>query len=319
MSHRSTQAETNPYAFSDSNKRYQTFEYYCRQQYGGKCAKISLDAGFTCPNIDGKISRGGCIYCYGGSSSAIGTTISEQYAEGVEIAQRKWNVTRFIPYLQAHTNTYAPIDVLERIYSEITNLPGAVAAAIATRADCLGDDVLGLLERTAQKLPLIVELGLQSSSDITAARINRGHSYEDFVRGHAAVKALTNVKTCVHLIFGLPGETREDMLRSVEDIAVLDPDMVKLHLMYVCKNTVLAKMYESGEYVPMERETYISAVADAIELLPPQTVIARVTGDAPEDILLAPMWSRRKTAISNDIDKSLFSRNTHQGARFHAQ
>jgi len=313
-----TQREQNPYKHSDSNKRYQTFDYYMKRRFGGKCAKISLDAGFSCPNIDGTVGCGGCIYCSGGSSGAQGSgSITAQYDAGVEKLRQKWDVTRFVPYLQAHTNTYAPIDELERVYNEALSLDGAVMLAVATRADCLSDQVIELLAKTSERLPLLVELGLQSVHDSTAKAINRGHTYRQFEDGFSRLRnAGGDISIAVHLINGLPGEDSQMMIESARVLSALRPDMVKLHLLHILKDTALERMYESGEYSTMAREDYIDTVIRQIELFSPETVIARITGDAPDDSLVAPDWCRKKTAVANDIDKEMFRRGTFQGRCF---
>ncbi len=312
---RQTQRETNPFKYSDTNKRYHTFDYYMKQRFGGKCARIALDAGFSCPNKDGCKSHGGCIFCYGGSSGAASEgTLAEQYERGVQVMRRKWDVNRFVPYLQANTNTYAPLDVLERIYSEVAALPDAVMLDIATRADCLGDGVISLIRRMSERIPVTVELGLQSVYDETAEKINRGHTYAEFLDGYERLRvAGGDIKICVHLINGLPDETEEMMLHSAETVSVLAPDMVKLHSLHILHETELCRMYEREEYVPMEREKYIETVCRQLEYFAPETVIARVTGDASEELLVAPDWCRRKTAVTNDIDKWLVNNNSYQG------
>lgn len=312
-----TQAESNPFPYSDSNKRYYTFDYYLRRRFGEKCARIPLDAGFTCPNIDGTCGVGGCIYCLDGSGAARGGAgLYRQYTAGIAAMQKKWNCTKYIPYLQAHTNTYAPIDTLRRIYMEAASLPGAVMLAIATRPDCLDPEVISLLAETAEKIPLIVELGLQTIHDDTAERINRGHSYNVFLEGCSRLRdAGGDISICIHLINGLPGEKKEDMTASARAVANLAPDMVKLHLLHVLQGTPLYDLYKQGAYTPMEQAEYVNIICDQIECFPPQTVIARVTGDAPADVLAAPLWCRRKTAVSNDIDKELYRRDSFQGIR----
>lgn len=313
-----TQREKNPYPHSDSNKRYQTFDYYMKRRFGGKCAKISLDAGFSCPNIDGTAGVGGCIYCSGGSSGARACgTIRRQYEAGVSAISSKWDVSRFVPYLQAHTNTYAPIEELRRIYNEAAALPGAVMLAVATRADCLSDEVVSLLSETSERIPLLVELGLQSVHDSTAERINRGHTYSDFLDGYNRLRKVGgDILITVHLINGLPGETPEMMLESAAKVAALQPDMVKLHLLHILKDTPLEELYLSGEYFTMEREDYINTVVSQLELFSPDTVIARITGDAPFEALVAPEWCRKKTAVANDIDKIMYKKDTYQGKRW---
>lgn len=325
------QKDTNPYRYSDSNKRYMTYDWYLRQRFGGKVAKVSLDIGSTCPNIDGTRGHGGCIYCKSGSSSAVGETIMEQYRNGVETARRKWKPVGFIPYFQSNTNTYGDLAKLEGYFRQAMKLEGAVMLDIATRADCLGDDVVGLLSELAQEIPLTVELGLQTTADRTAERINRCHSYAEFCDGYARLKAaaeqvnrgfdaggilpMKRFTIGVHLINGLPGEGRSEMLKSAEDVAELHADMVKIHLMHVLSDTALGDMYERGEYTPMTREDYVSVTCDQLERLPADTILGRITGDGMPDDLLAPQWSRRKTEVANEIDKELYRRGTYQGIK----
>jgi radical SAM protein (TIGR01212 family) len=318
---KTTQAELNPFSNSDSNKRYYTYDYYLRRTFGGKCAKIPLDVGFTCPNIDGRCGRGGCIYCSGRGSGDFAQlptlSLEEQYRLTKEQLGRKWSTERCIPYFQAHTNTYAEAKDLQAYYERALALPGAVGLNIATRADCLPNDVIALLDRVSRQTVLTVELGLQSAHNDTAERINRGHSWEDFVDGYRRLRdGAPRVLICVHLILGLPGEDEARMLETVRKTAALRPDQVKLHLLHVLRGTRLGEMYLSGEYSPMEREDYIRTVVRALELLPPDTVIGRLTGDGMGEMLLAPDWSRRKVSVINDIDKLMFAENTWQGRLF---
>jgi radical SAM protein (TIGR01212 family) len=313
-----TQRELNPFVNSDSNKRYYTYDYYLRKTFGGKCAKIPLDGGFTCPNIDGRCSVGGCIYCSsrgsGDFAASPDLSVFEQYEITAGKLKGKWNTDRCIPYFQAHTNTYAPLSVLREKYEQALALPGAVGLNIATRADCIEDDVAAYLAEIAERTVLTVELGLQSAHDDTAEKINRGHTFAQFLEGYWKLrKASEKIGICVHMIFGLPGEDDERMLMTVREVATLCPDQVKIHLLHVLRGTPLADMYECGEYTPLERERYISLVVRALELLPPGTVIARLTGDGMGDDLLAPEWSRKKVSVINDIDKMMYSLDTYQG------
>lgn len=317
-----TQKETNPFPYSDSNKRYHTYDYYLRTCLGGKCAKIPLDAGMTCPNIDGKCAYGGCIYCSSGSGASKetkGLSLREQYELARKKLGAKWSVARTIPYFQSHTNTYAPIEKLRQIYEEALSFEGAVGMNIATRADCISEETARLLADVAERTHLTVELGLQSVHERTAKIINRGHTYADFLEGCNRLRSASDkIKICVHLIFGLPGENRKMMLESVKEVARIKPDQVKLHYLYVLRGTPLAGMYESGEYTPIAREEYIGTICDAIELLPPECVIARLTGDADRRELIAPLWGVKKVALINDIDKELFRRNSYQGIKYEA-
>ena len=312
-----TQRATNPYLYSDSNKRYQTYEYYMRRKFGGRVAKIPLDAGLSCPNID---AGAGCIYCSGrgsGDTIPMGIPLREQYDEGRAKLASKWSTEKCIAYLQAHTNTYAPVSVLRKIYEEILTFPNLCGISIATRADCLGEDVCELLREISEKIPLTVELGLQSSSDITAERINRGHTMADFREGYARLRRVVpEAEICIHVIFGLPGEDDADMLGTVREVASLKPEQVKIHLLHIIKDTPLAEEYLRGEYLPLERERYIRLVTEGLKLLPPETVICRLTGDGVAEDLLAPEYSKRKIAILNDIDKLMYESELYQGCSY---
>ena len=311
----------NPFPYTDTNKRYHTYDYWLRSTFGGKCAKIPLDAGFTCPNMDGRCGVGGCIYCSGRGSGDFAESsavpLREQYDRQRAFLANKWPTERCIPYFQARTNTYAPAEVLCPLFEEALTWPGVVGMSIATRADCLPTDTVALLSDLSEKTVLTVELGLQTAHDRTAALINRGHTYADFLTGYHRLRAeAPKALICVHLIFGLPGETRADMLETVRRVAELEPDQVKLHLLHVLRGTALGEMYEAGKYLPMEQDDYISAVVKALELLPPETVIARLTGDGAAEDLLAPLWSRRKREVLNGIDQLLATRNTWQGREY---
>ena len=316
-----TQASSNPFSNSDTNKRYYTYDYYLRKTYGGKCAKLPVDAGFTCPNIDGSCGVGGCIYCSPkGSGDFAGSpelSITRQLEQVADRLSSKWTTQKYIAYFQAHTNTYAPLSVLKEKYSEALSYPGVVGLNIATRADCLSSDTVKYLAELSEKTVLTVELGLQTACDETARLINRGHTYAQFEEGyHRLRSAGKNINICIHSILGLPGEDSTMMEYTAKKIAELYPDQVKIHLLHVLQGTRLADMYLAGDYVPLERDQYIRLVADVLELLPPDVVIARLTGDGAADDLLAPEWSKKKTTIINDIDKTLYSRGSMQGFRW---
>jgi radical SAM protein (TIGR01212 family) len=314
------QAENNPYKYTATNKRYYTYDHFLKTTFGKKCAKITLDLGFTCPNIDGTKGKGGCIYCSGGSFARNVDSLKssrEQYQEGIEIMKRKWDIDSFIPYLQAYTNSYTSPDNFRKILEEVSDFEGAVMVSIATRADCLENEKLEILSHISQKIPITVELGLQTASDKTARLINRCHTYEEFKDCFYRIRRLApKVKICIHIINGLPGETRADMLATARAVAALRPDQVKIHLMHVLSGTALGRMYEEGKYTPMTRDEYVSVTVDQLELLPPDTVIGRLTGDGLSDELLAPDWSRKKTIVLNEIDKELYKRGSYQGIYF---
>lgn len=315
------QKDTNPYPYSDSHKRYQTYDYWLRRTFGGKCAKIPLDGGFTCPNMDGSRGVGGCIYCSsrgsGDFASSASLPLRVQYDTQRARLAGKWPTERCIAYFQARTNTYAPLSVLREKFEEALTLEGVVGLNIATRADCLPPDVTAYLAELAERTVLTVELGLQTAHDTTAAAINRGHSFSEFTEGYTRlVEASPKINTCVHMILGLPEEDLSMMLDSMRAVAALRPTMVKLHLLHVLRGTPLGEMYERGDYTPMTREDYVTAVVRCLEVLPPETVIARVTGDGNGKELLAPLWSIKKMAVINDIDKQMYRENTWQGKTY---
>ena len=312
--------EGSVFPLADTHKRYNTYDAWLKSTFGGKCAKIPLDAGFSCPNMDGRCGVGGCIYCSGRGSGDFAESsvvpLREQYDRQRELLAKKWPTERCIPYFQARTNTYAPAEVLRPIFEEALTWPGVVGMNIATRADCLPEETVSLLRELSERTVLTVELGLQTAHDRTAFAINRGHTYADFLEGYTRLRnGAPKALTCIHLIFGLPGETEADMLETVRRVAELEPDQVKLHLLHVLRGTALGELYGAGKYTPMEKDAYVETVVKALELLPPKTVIARLTGDGAAQDLLAPVWSRRKREVLNAIDKRMAALDTWQGRK----
>ena len=306
----------NPFPYSDTNRRFYTFDYYMRKIFGKKCAKVPVDAGFTCPNIDGKISRGGCTYCVLATCTKRDLRpIEEQFDEKLKALRYKWPDCIGIPYFQDYTNTYAPVEKLNMLYKQALALPGAAGLHIATRADCLPEPVLDLLEEISRNTYLVVELGLQTVSDITAEKINRGHSFAEFLTGYNALLS-RGINVCIHIINGLPGETGEMMLKTAEVISVLHPHSIKIHLLHIMRNTRIASEYESGSFDVMTLDEYTNGVVSQLELLPPDVVIGRVTGDGTADNLIAPLWSRKKFVVMNEIDKEFVRRNSMQGIKW---
>ena len=311
-----TQKDTNPFPYSDSNKRYYTWDYYLRRRYGSKVFKISLDAGFSCPNIDGTRGKGGCTYCSYAFRRQTPASLLEQYIQVQQTLHHKWpEANLYIPYFQANTNTYAPVEELRAKYEVVLNQPGVVGLSIATRADALPDDVCQYLHELSGRTDLMVELGLQTIHDQTAVRINRGHTTAEFLEGYHKLTAL-GIPVCIHIINGLPGETKEMMLETVRAIAQLKPACVKIHLLHILKGTRMAEEYLRGDFQTMELEDYCETVCDQLELLPPETVIQRVTGDGMPDELIAPLWSRKKFVVMNTIDQELYRRNSWQGKKY---
>lgn len=310
----------NRFKYTSTNKRYHTWDYYLKSVFGEKVAKVSLDGGFTCPNIDGTISRGGCIFCSkrGSGDFALEITsenLKEQFEAAKNSIRKKWpGINKYIAYFQAYSNTYADIKILREKYETVLSLKNVVGLSIATRADILDKEILEYLGELNKKTFLWVELGLQSSNDKTAQLINRGHDFRTFMKAAEQLRE-RNIRVCVHIINGLPGETYDDMIKTVKDISVLDINAVKIHMLYILKDTPLFKLYEKEKFSVMKREDYIQTVADQIELLPEEVIVERVTGDGKADDLKAPLWSLNKISILNDIDKELVRRNTWQGIK----
>lgn len=302
------------FIYSDDNKRYHTLSYHNRHTYGGRVCKAAIDAGLTCPNIDGSRGSGGCIYCSGGSGyfTAPSLSVGEQFAAERERILAKYPNARIIAYFQSHTNTYASVERLKALYNEAV-AAGAQGISVATRADCIDEQRVRLL--CALPVPVTVELGLQTVHDSTADIINRCHSYAEFLRGYQLVRQ-AGLRVCVHIINGLPCETAEMMTETARQLGQLKPDGVKIHLMHVIEGTRLAQLYRRGGYTPLEKAEYIDIVIRQLELLPPETVIERITGDGDKKTLLAPMWSADKISVLGGIDKRMAQLSTWQGRKF---
>ncbi len=305
----------NPFPFSDDNKRYHTLSYHNRHTYGKRIFKAVIDAGFTCPNIDGTRGLGGCIFCDGGSgyfTASSRLSVREQYLLEEKRIREKYPTAGIIAYFQAHSNTYCTSERLNAVLSEAVSCC-AEGISIATRADCIDEEKAEII--ASLSVPVTVELGLQTVSDETAARINRCHSFAEFLEGYRLLKN-KKIRVCVHIIDGLPGENRENMLETARVLGKLRPDGVKIHLLHVIKGTRLCGMYESGEYMPLEKAEYIDTVIGQLELLPPETVIERITGDGDKKKLAAPLWSADKISVIGGIDKRMAELGTYQGRLF---
>lgn len=298
------------------NKRYHTLNHYYRDLFGEKVFKVSLDAGFTCPNRDGKVTIGGCTFCSArGSGDFAGDRrleLQQQFREVKEKMHQKWPKAKYIGYFQAFTNTYAPADELREMYETILDEEGVVGLGIATRPDCLPDDVLDLLEEINKRTNLWIELGLQTIHESTQVLINRAHDYDVFLEG---VKKLRerNINVVVHIIVNLPGEDYQMMMETARAVAKLPVQGIKIHMLHLMKKTPMMKQYEKGELHFISREEYTKIVVDMLEILPPEMVVHRLTGDAPPDLLVEPKWTLKKWEVLNGIDKELVARNSWQG------
>ncbi len=302
-----------------NGKRYHSLNYFLREKFGEKVFKISLDGGFSCPNRDGKVSKGGCVFCSArGSGDYAGSrnfSITNQFNNVKTIMANKWKSGKYIAYFQAYTNTYAPVDELRQKYEEAINQEGVVALSIATRPDCLEDDVLDLIEELSKKLYVWVELGLQTINDDVAKKINRGYDLKVFDDAMTRLKE-RNIDVVVHSILGLPGESQDDMLKTIDYIAHSGAQGIKLHLLHLMKDTKMVELYESGELQFLSQEEYIKLICKAVSMLPKEMVVHRLTGDAPRDLLIGPMWSLKKWEVLNAIDKTLEDNDIYQGKNF---
>lgn len=304
----------NPFENSDTNKRYYTYDCYLKRRFGGKCFKVPLDGGFTCPNRDGSKGTGGCTYCSERGSGDFAckpeVSITKQFEICREGLLKKWQSDKYIAYFQAFTGTYAPTERLKELFEEAISQKGVVGLSVATRGDCITPETAQYLKELSKRTFLTVELGLQSVHDVTAERINRCHTYAEFLEGY---NMLGGINRCIHIIDGLPGEDREMMMQTAEKAAALHPEFLKIHLLHVLRGTALAKQYENGEFEVMTREEYTNLVCDQLQIMPPDTVIGRVTGDGAKDALIAPLWSLKKFVVMNEIDKEFVRRGTYQG------
>ena len=306
----------NKFKYSLDNKRYHTWNYYLRKKFGGKVFKVSLNGGFTCPNIDGTRGCGGCTYCSSlGSGDFAGDPkmdIIGQFHEVKKSLHKKWPEAKYIAYFQANTNTYDTVENLKKRFEPVLAEENVVGLSIATRADCLPDDVVEYLADLNERTSLIVELGLQSIFDKTGERINRCHTYDEFLEGYQKLKA-KGIDVCVHLIIGLPGETPEMMVESAKTVAALKPHSIKLHLLHILKDTAIEKEYLAGEFDVLSRDEYVKIIVDILEILPEDIVLQRLTGDGGKESLVAPLWSLKKFVVLNEIDKEMVRRNCYQG------
>ena len=306
------------FKYSDSNKRYHTLDYFYKHKFGCKVSKISLNAGFTCPNKDGTKGVGGCIYCSKlGSGDYAGNpkkNLTEQFLEIKQIIDKKWPNTKYIGYFQANTNTYAPVDILKEKYEEILKIDNVVGLNIATRSDSITDECLDYLEELNKKTFLNIELGLQTIHEKTNILINRGETLEEFEKMvHKLRKRKINV--IVHIINGLPYETKDDMIETVKYLNKLDIQGIKIHMLHIINDTKLAEIYKKQEFHILSREEYVNIVCDQLELLRPEIVINRITGDPNPEELIEPKWLIKKFGVLNEIDKEMAKRDSYQGKR----
>ncbi len=298
------------FSYTLDNKRYHTLNYFYRKKFNSKVFKVSLNGNFSCPNFKNGL---GCIFCSHGSGNSYQNMPLEKQFNLVKIPlDKKWPNAKYIAYFQANSNTYAPLDVLKEKYETALNLPNVIGLDIATRSDCLSDEVLDYLSELNQKTFLMVEIGLQSMHDETLKLINRGHDLNNF---EEAIKKLKqrNIFTVVHIINGLPNENKEMMIETAKYLNNLGIDGIKIHMLYITKDTEIAKMYEKKPFKILTKEEYIDIVCEQLEYLDPKIVIMRITGDPIKEELITPSWLLKKFCVLNDIDKEMKKRDIYQG------
>ncbi|MDM8549822.1 TIGR01212 family radical SAM protein [Desulfobacterales bacterium HSG2] len=298
------------------NKRYNDLNTCLRSIFGCRVQKITIDAGFSCPNRDGTVSTGGCIYCNargsGTGAHAKGLSITDQLIKGKKMLSRRYKAKKFIAYFQSFSNTYAPAERLRSLYEEALTVEDMVGLSIGTRPDCVDEPVLKLLQGYAENYLIWIEYGLQSAHDPTLARINRGHDFQCFGKAVEITKG-RGIKICAHVILGLPGEDKARMLETARAVADMGIDGIKLHLLYVIKGTRLEQLYREGAYKCLEQQEYVDIVCDFLQLIPRKMIIQRLTGDPHREELVAPMWALKKRETLDLIKNTLEKRDIFQG------
>ena len=306
----------NKFKYTSDNKRYHTLTYYYKEKFNSKVCKVSLNANFTCPNIDGKVGIGGCIYCSKlGSGEYAGNPKEDlitQFEKGKKTMQRKWPNAKFIAYFQANTNTYAPIERLKECFEPFINRDDCIGLSIATRSDSITDECLDYLEDISKRTYLIVELGLQTIHEKTSKLINRCSSLDNFDKMVKRLKE-RNINVVVHIINGLPYETEDMMIDTVKHLNDLNIDGIKIHMLGVLKDTPLEKYYQKHKFHILTKEEYVNIVVKQLEYLNPKIVIHRLTEDPKQEDIIEPTWLTKKFTILNEVDKIMSTRNLYQG------
>ena len=299
----------------DAGLRYHAYGHYLKNKFGSRVQKVSLDAKMTCPNVDGTVAVGGCVFCDNRSFSPSRRipqgAIQAQLDDGIRRLQKRYKVEQFIAYFQPATNTYGPVEKLRPLFEEAIADPRVVGLAIGTRPDCVEEDVLELIEELAQQTYVSVEYGMQTMHDRSLVWMNRGCTHEAMIDAVARSRS-RGFEICAHIMLGLPGESREDMLATAREVARLGLNAVKIHNLYAVKNTPLADQVAAGEVVLMDRKEYVRTVVDFLELLPPTCIVERISGDAPADYFVGPSWCLDKPAVKRAIEQELLERNTWQ-------
>ena len=300
--------------------RYYTFSEYLKKRFNCRVSKISVDAGFSCPNRDGLIGKDGCIYCdnrgFSFNSRVQPRPLESQIEEGIYFASMRFKAEKFIVYFQAYTNTYAPLETLKTRYDIIKKYKNIVSIAIGTRPDSIDEDTLDLIKTYAKDYEVWLEFGLQSIHNKTLKFINRGHTYEDFLSAVKVARRKVNIKICAHVIIGLPHDTEADILETAKALGKLKLDAIKIHPLHVIRGTKLAEMYDKGSYTALEFDEYLRLVTGFLEYLWPRTIIQRLVADCPREFLVAPLWISEKQKVLAKIEDLLSQKDTFQGRLF---
>ena len=307
------------FQYTLDNKRYHTLNYFYKTKFGTKVFKVSLNGGFSCPNLDGKVGFGGCIYCSKSGSGEFGgdksKSLTEQFNEMTEVVNKHHIPCKYIGYFQARTNTYAPVEVLKKKYEEVLRQPNVIGLNIATRCDAISDECLEYLEELSKRTFLTIELGLQTIHEETSKLINRCHTVKQFDEMVHKLRG-RGINVVVHIINGLPFETEDMMLETVKHLNTLDIQGIKIHMLHIIKDTGMANLYEKTHFHVLSKEEYIDIVIKELEILDPKIVVNRITSDPDKDTLVEPRWLCEKCQLLNDIDKEMVKRNTYQGIKY---
>jgi radical SAM protein (TIGR01212 family) len=302
-------------------QRYRSFGSYMKEKFGSTVYKVNVDAGFTCPNRDGTLGVTGCLYCNNDSFRPISCkpvlTISKQIRNGIAYVAKRYKASKFIVYFQPYTNTYAPVEELETLYREALSIPSVIGLAIGTRPDAIDGDKLAMLSGLSKNYFILIEYGLQSIYDRSLDFIHRGHDYQTFLTAVEITRG-RNIHIGAHIIAGFPTETRQETLAMAEEISFMPIEFLKIHQLQIIKDTPLAQIFSENPFPTFDYNDYVEFIADFLERLSPDIIMQRLFATAPDSILIAPQWGKDRYQILRDIEKTLESRNTHQGKKYRA-
>lgn len=311
--------QNSVFPWKDDGYRYYPYGYFLKRKFGERVQKVSIDAGFTCPNVDGTVAIGGCVFCdnrsFSPSRRVRRDRIQAQIDDGISRLKKRYKVKKFMAYFQPATNTYAPVEELRPLFEQAISHPEVVALAIGTRPDCVPDDVLDLIDELATQVHVSVELGMQTIHDRSLDWMNRGHHHDSFLDAMERSRG-RRFEICAHVMLGLPGESKEDMLDSARELAAQQVDSVKIHNLYCVKKTPLEQQVLEGKVKLMSRDDYIDVLIDFLELLPPNMIVERISGEAPPDYFVGPSWCLDKPGVLNTLNSEMNRRDSWQGKQY---